>query len=288
MKSIHAEFFPPPGSGGRFGIGISIATAAHIVLILVLAWGIHWKSQAPEPMQAELWAVIPQIAAPPAKSPTEISSTRSTPIRPSPKESPRLIEKSPPSRRQPNTQELQDAQLAIEKKRREIESRTEKKRQESELEKLKAGEREREQAKEIEKKKAEERQQKEQLEKIETIRKKNLQRLLDQTDASSENSPGTAARNTGGISGNYAGKVRATVIPNIINIQNVAGNPTTEVKVTFAPDGRVISQVITKSSGVGEWDDAVLRAIDRTRIFPRREDGTMPAHLILSFSPKDL
>ena len=288
MKPAHFEFFPPPEHQGRFGVSLSVAAAAHVLLVFALAWGIDWNSQAPDALQAELWANIPQMAAPLTAAPTEPNrSTQLPPPEPSLKEPSRPLKPRIP---QPSAQELREAQLAIEKIRREIDARIEKKRQEAEQEKIKARERERERAKEAEKKKITDRQEKDQLATIEAIRKKNLQQLRDQIGSGSgdENNAGTGARNMGGISGQYAGKVRAAVLPNIIKIQNIAGNPSTEVRVTFAPDGRVISQVITKASGVSEWDDAVLRAIERTRIFPRQENGTMPNHLILSFSPKDL
>jgi len=42
-----------------------------------------------------------------------------------------------------------------------------------------------------------------------------------------------------------------------------------------------------KSSGVKTWDDAVLKAIDKTDALPRDTDGRIPGTLIISFRPKD-
>ena len=58
-----------------------------------------------------------------------------------------------------------------------------------------------------------------------------------------------------------------------------------EVKV--APDGTILSRKIVQSSGNKAWDDAVLRAIDKTEVLPRDTDGRVPPVLVLGFRPLD-
>jgi len=41
------------------------------------------------------------------------------------------------------------------------------------------------------------------------------------------------------------------------------------------------------SSGNKAWDEAVLKAIDKTATLPRDEDGRVPSVLEISFRPKD-
>ena len=294
MSSTPKEFSPPDDTAGRLGLGLSLAIAAHALLVLALSWGVSWNSKAPDGIQAELWSAVPQIAAPPAPNIEPVKPTLPKPSKAAAKAEPsRPPQQTAPAR--PAEQGLRDAQIAIEKARRELDARAEKKRKEAELDRLKLREKEREKEKEkekekkveAEKQKAEERQQKEQTEKIEANRLKYLKRLQEQAVAGAEPSTGLAARTSGGISASYAGRVRAAVIPNIINIHSFVGNPTAEVKVTLAPDGRILSQNITKPSGISDWDEAVLRAIERTKVLPRQDDGSVPPYLILTLSPKN-
>jgi colicin import membrane protein len=59
------------------------------------------------------------------------------------------------------------------------------------------------------------------------------------------------------------------------------------VEVRTAPDGTIISRKLLKSSGVKNWDDAVLKAIDKTEVLPRDVDGRVPSALVFSFRPRD-
>ena len=71
-----------------------------------------------------------------------------------------------------------------------------------------------------------------------------------------------------GPSGNYAGRIRAVVRPKIVFTDDVPGNPVAEVEVRTDELGLIISRRITRSSGVKSWDEAVLRALDRTERLP--------------------
>ena len=102
----------------------------------------------------------------------------------------------------------------------------------------------------------------------------------------SANATGSALKSSG-PSASYAGRIRATVKPKIVFTDDIQGNPTTEVEVHTAPDGTIVGRKITKSSGVKDWDEAVIRAIDKTQVLPRDIDGSMPSSLLLVFRPKD-
>ena len=101
-----------------------------------------------------------------------------------------------------------------------------------------------------------------------------------------ENAKGTALKSSG-PSANYAGRIRARIKPNITFTEDVAGNPRAEVEVRTSPDGTILSRKLLSSSGNKSWDDAVLKAIDKTAILPRDEDGRVPPVLEISFRPKD-
>ena len=67
----------------------------------------------------------------------------------------------------------------------------------------------------------------------------------------------------------------------------MAGNPSALVEVRCAPDGRIISRKLLESSGLPAWDEAVLRAVDRTEVLPLDENGRVPSPLQIEFRPKD-
>ena len=69
------------------------------------------------------------------------------------------------------------------------------------------------------------------------------------------------------------------------NTEIIVGNPVAEVEVRTAPDGTILSSKITKSSGVKSWDDAVLRAIEKTEVLPRDLDGRVPSPMIIALRP---
>jgi colicin import membrane protein len=56
--------------------------------------------------------------------------------------------------------------------------------------------------------------------------------------------------------------------------------------VALNVDGTVRSKVLSKSSGVPAWDDAVLNAIGRMQRMPPDATGQVPPVMIISFRPK--
>ena len=100
------------------------------------------------------------------------------------------------------------------------------------------------------------------------------------------NATGTAAKSAG-PSASYAGRIKARILPNIVFPDSVSGNPQATVEVKVAPDGTIIGRRLLKSSGVPAWDEAVLRAIDKTEVLPRDTDGRVPPSLEISFRPRD-
>ncbi len=53
------------------------------------------------------------------------------------------------------------------------------------------------------------------------------------------------------------------------------------------PDGTIAARRILRASGAPAWDDAVLRAIDRTAVLPRDVDGRVPPTIVIVFRPRD-
>ena len=316
--------FAPPRPPARLR-AIALAVLAHAILIAALTWGVNWKSSADMPaVQAELWSAVPQQAAPRAVEtpapppPPQPEPPKPTPVPPPP---------PPPRQAEPDTreadiaierekkrleQEKKERQQQLEREKRERERKEDERRERLEqekkerLQKEKAeqqkAEREKERLEKLDKQKQladdkkrqaqEDKRKQEALEKAsaqaaEARRQENIRRMQGLAGATGgENATGTALRNSG-PSGSYGGKVAAKVRPNIVYPDAIAGNPRAVVQVRAAPDGTIVGKKLIQSSGNKAWDDAVLRALDKTESLPRDVDGRVPSTLEIGFRPQD-
>ncbi len=114
---------------------------------------------------------------------------------------------------------------------------------------------------------------------VEQARQSNLKRMMAKLAEDALYSAGPTPE--------YAARINARIKPNIRFTETPSGNPITKVKVICAPDGKIISRTILVPSGLASWDQAVLRAIDRTEILPRNEQGKVPSPMQLDFRPGD-
>jgi colicin import membrane protein len=270
--------FAPPKPPGLLR-AFALAVLAHALLMLALMQGLHWKREGQESVvEAELWSALPQQAAP-----------REVPVPPPPQP-----EVQAPPQPEPPVQREADIALEREKHKRELE-----KQKQAELER----EREKQRKLEAQKKKEEElahqkeqqklaeakRKQQEQetrdAKKLAQLREENLRRMQGMAGTGAPDATGTAAR-ASGPSASWAGRVQARVRPNIVFSDDVSGNPKAEVEVRAAPDGTIVGRRLVRSSGVKAWDEAVLRALDKTEVLPRDVDGRVPSPVVIEFRPK--
>jgi len=119
----------------------------------------------------------------------------------------------------------------------------------------------------------------------EAQRKAQIDRMMGQAGGKG-NTTGSAAVSSG-PSASYGGRVAARIRPNVVLADPVSGNPRAEVEVRADADGKIVSRRIVKSSGNPVWDQAVLRAIDRTGTLPKDTDGRVPSPLIIGLRPQD-
>jgi len=253
------------------------ALIAHAGLIVALALGVSWRSSEPEGVEAELWAAVPQIAAAPATPPPT----------PEPKPEPKPVVE-PPVVKPPPVPERSEADIAIEKQKK-LQKEREQREAEDKQKKLEAQKKADEQKKldEAEKKKKDDAERKKQEALAAKARQDQLARVMGQAGATgAENSTGTAMQSAG-PSASYGGRVKARVKPNVTFTDEIAGNPLASVEVRCAPDGTITGRKLVKSSGISAWDDAVLRAIDKTEVLPRDDNGRCPSPMLLDFRPRD-
>ena len=293
------EFAPPPAPG--LVRSFALAVLAHIFLVAALTWGVQWKH---EPVtitaEAELWSALPQEAAPPlVELPPEPTPP---PVEPKPVPPPPQIEPK-----------LPDADIALEKlrlkKEKQKELDKEKELEKQRLEKIKLEQLKLEKLKQekllqdkrdLEKKTAEDKKKSEldskrketlqaqqDAKKLEAQRDANLKRMAGLAGGTgAPDSKGTALQSSGPSPG-YPGRIRARIKPNIVYTEDIKGSSMAEVEVRTAPDGTIIGRKLVKTSGDKSWEDAVLKAIDKTEVLPRDLDGRVPQILIISFRPKD-
>jgi colicin import membrane protein len=75
----------------------------------------------------------------------------------------------------------------------------------------------------------------------------------------------------------YAGRLVAAIKPNIVFPGERPNTPAAEVEVRATATGTILARRLVRSSGNREWDQAVLRAIDRTERLPTDIDGRVPS-----------
>lgn len=281
------EFAPPPQPG--LMRGLAVAVLAHLLLLLALTFGVQWKREAENlSAEAELWSALPQQAAPPEPvvqpppPPVAPPVVRAPPEPQVNREAEIALEREKQRRR---AEEEEDRREELERQR-ERQKKLEAQRKQDELKKQQKLEEQRELAEARRKEEDKRKRQAEQdAKKMAQLREENLRRMQGMAGTGSPTSTGAAARSSG-PSDSWAGRIRARVRPNIVFSDEIPGNPTAEVEVRMAPDGTITSKRLVKPSGVRSWDDAVLRALDKTEVLPRDVDGRVHSPVVIEFRPK--
>jgi colicin import membrane protein len=280
----------PPGGMGR---GALLALGVHALLVVALAVAVNWRSQTPQTFSAELWSATPQVAAPRAVESTP--ATPPPPPPPPPAPTPRVATPAPPPPVDPQIaidkarQEKEKAErLRAEREKAERDRQAKAEKEKSEREKA---ERERQAATKAKAEAQAKREEQERRDKqaeeqrLAKQREDNLKRMMGQAGATgAPGSTGTALKDAA-PSASYAGKLIARIKPNILLTETLSGNPAADVEVRASATGTILSRRLVKSSGNKDWDDAVLRAIDRTGELPRDTDGRVPPVLVITFTP---
>lgn len=284
--ALERDIFLPSTSAG-LGRGLLLALLAHGLLIAALSLGVSWRVSPPEGIEAELWAAVPQIAAPRAAEPEPPPPPAAKPV-PTPQPVKPVVKEEP----------VPDAQIAIEKAKR-----LEDKRKKDLAEKAAADKLAKQRKEDADKAKAEklaEQKRKDEADKaraawlakkqeaaLAAAREAQMQRIASLAGATGDANATGSALQSAGPSASYIGRIKAKIRPNVSFPDTIPGNPKVEVDVRLAPDGRIMSSRIVKASGVREWDDAVLRAIERTEVLPRDESGKVPPALIIGYQLRE-
>lgn len=298
----------PPGKWRA----IALAAFVHAVLFAFLWFGVNWQSETPLSVEAEVWSPQNKDAAP---KPQEVQQPEPPPVKAEPiVKAPKEVKETPVvpdpeivlEREKKRQQQLKREQLeeaAREKKAEE--SRKEKTMQAQKVAQQQADEKRKAQleAETLSKQKAALEQKKlasEKLRKQDAVETKKLNDLRDaemRRIAGSENAAtgsggtGTAAKSQGSRGdASYIQKVGAKIKSNTIfnGADEVSNNPAVEYVVDLLPDGSIRGTPRkSKESGIPGFDDAVLRAIEKSQPFPADKSGLPPSRFTVSHRPKD-
>ena len=326
-QAKHLEFAPPPdaGSGRSFVAALFVHGLLLVALTAGIQWQKDDKLSAEaELWSAVPMAAAPPLAVvepPPPPPPEPIPepqpelAPKPVVVQPPPPEDNREAEIALAKRRKQLDDEKKLLEAKEAEKRKQLERKKEEdkkaelKKAQEKKDKLKAEEEKRKLDAKLEAKRDDERKEKERKEakqlqaqkeaqkaakqaaeeakKLDAIRDENMRRMAGMAGATgSENATGTALR-ASGPSDSYGGRIRARIKPNITFTEDIASNTPAEVEVRCAPDGTIVGRKLVKSSGSTAWDNAVLKAIDKTEVLPRDTDGRVHSPLIISFRPRD-
>ena len=311
----------PPGMVRALGL----ALLAHGLLLVALVINVQWKQTESATVEAELWSSSVQMAAPkavdvppppvetprPTPPPQPVAKVQPPPPAPDVKDADIALERAKKKREAEKLEQAQQEKAdkaekakrdklekekalkaqkveeAADKKAAEDKRLKDKKAAQDKQDALDKKAKATQDAKDTAKAAAEKASAQADAKALAAQRADNLKRIAGMAGATGgANATGSALQSSAPSSG-YGGRVSAKVKPNIVSTDTFDGNPAAEVEVRSASDGTILSRKLVKSSGNKAWDDAVLKAIDKTETMPRDTDGRVPSPMILTFRPKD-
>ncbi|CAH2806860.1 MAG: TolA protein [uncultured Paraburkholderia sp.] len=129
-----------------------------------------------------------------------------------------------------------------------------------------------------------------QAKKVDAERRARLAQMMQGSAGGTGSTDGLGKSGTGtGSGGNatslgYSDKVRRAVRPNISWGGETSGLETV-VSVRCSPTGTLLGASISRSSGNAAWDDAALRAVQRTDPMPQDINGKTPTSFLITLRP---
>lgn len=303
-----------PKEPGRWR-AILLAAMVHLALLTFLWVGIHWKSDTPATVEAEVWDPQPREAAPlpqPANEPPPQPEVKTPPPPPPPvvekpvekpiaKPDIALEQEKKRKEQERKKREEEEQRLAKLKEQKEREQKLaeqklaaqklaeQKLAQQKKLEQEKLDKQKAEKAAQ-EKKLAEDKKRKQDEAYNQMLAKMRTDEMKRITGITGTGGTGAAPKSQGPRGdGNYKsqleGKIRSNI--NFAIPEGLEGNPAVEFEIRLLPDGSIAGVRKLKSSGVPGFDEAVARAIDKSQPFPKDKNGTVPSSLISTHKPKD-
>ncbi|USX25300.1 cell envelope integrity protein TolA [Oxalobacteraceae bacterium OTU3CINTB1] len=318
----------PATAGGPYKVprhnegwrSVVLAVAMHAVLLLFLWVGVSWQNNEPTEVQAEIWDMKVQDAAPAEPTPEPKPAPEPEPEpEPAPvvKAPPPPPVEAPPAPKEPDIalerlkakkkleekklaeakeaklkQEAEEKQAKLEAKKLADKKLAEQKLKEEKLkeEKEQAEKEKKELAEKDKKKAAADKLAKEKAEKADKAAKDKAfaAEMSRITGSAAKGSTGTAAQSTGGkVDGGYSAAVRAKIKSNLA-YGGEDDSLTATYLITQLPSGEIINKRKIKGSGSPAYDQAIENAIDKSSPLPKKKDGTVERELTAVFNLKEM
>lgn len=270
MTSADAPFMSRPAPNLAAG---ALALGVHAVFVLLLVFGVSWQTQHPAPVMVDLWQALPAETPAPVVEPPH-------PPEPAPRPEPVRAEPPPkPMVQTPTPVKAPD--IALEKKKADAEQLKKLKAMQAVEDKALAdsARKDAEAAKLTRDKQLADKKKRDllrQMEEEELMQRMadeetaNEARLMKQAEARAAASAAAAKRQAelSQLVGQHRDQISAKVRGNTRLPDNVKGNPEVRCLVKLLPTGDVVSVKVTQSSGNPAYDEAVVRAIEKSSPLP--------------------
>ncbi|SHH11587.1 energy transducer TonB [Massilia sp. CF038] len=255
---------------------IMLALAMHALLLVFLYIGVRWQNTEPNAVEAEVWDMKTQEAAPPP------------PPQPEPVVKPEPIPEPPPPKpvvEEPVAPKAPD--IALEKIKEQKKKLLEKKLADEKLaqEKLREELKE-EKLKELADKKAKAAQALADQKKLDKLREAETKRMMANLGGTGTAAQSSAPRIDTGYAAAVSGKIKRST--SYVGDTDVPGNPAVQFKIDQLPTGEIISVRKVKSSGIPAFDAAVERGINNSSPLPKKKDGTVDRTVDVTIKMKDV
>ena len=298
---------------------ILIALLVHAGLLGFLWVGIRWQNVEPVSVEAEVWDMKTDSAAPPpAPRPEPVREPAPEPqpqptseperlpvpkVAPPPPPPPKVAEQVAPKTPDIALEREKEKKKLLEKKLLEEKLAKEKTRlaavaQAKENEQAERKEKELAERKEkevAEKKAAVDKAKADKLAKIakefaeeklaEKLREMEMKRITSGAGTNGGAERSTAARIDKSYQAAISSKIKGAT--SYGGDKDTPGNPQVEFRIQQLPTGEIISVKKIKSSGISAFDDAVERGINNSSPLPKKKDGTVERSLDISFKLKE-
>jgi colicin import membrane protein len=252
----------------------AMALGVHAAFVLLLVFGVSWQTREAAPVMVDVWTSLPPSVAvkPPAPTPPPPAPPpKPEPVRPPP---PELVVKTPPPKA---------PDIALEQKK--IEAGRLKKQQAAEAKARAEAARVAQQKQLAEQKK---RAQQRQIEEDEQVRRmadaEAAQAAQQASQAEARAAASLREAAVASVVGQFRNQISAKVRGNTRLPDNLVGNPEVHCLVRLLPTGEVQSVRVTRSSGNVAYDDAVVRAIEKSSPLPLPEDRDARAQFVPELS----
>ena len=282
-------------SGSNLAAG-ALALGVHALFVLLLVFGVSWQTQHPAPVMVDLWEALPQPARPqpepavepPPPPPEPVKAPQPGKVEPPPKP---VIKEAPPPKPPDIALEKKKAEAERQKKLKVIQAAEEK--AAAEAARAEAGAMKRARDKQLaEQKKRELLRQMEEEELMQRMAEEEAAkavRMAKQAEARAAASRRQAE--LASLVGEHRNQISAKVRGNTRLPENLKGNPEVRCQVRLLPTGEVQSVKVVQSSGNPAYDDAVVRAIEKSSPLPLPADRDARAafvpELLLVHRPKE-